>query len=70
MTNIFFFMKLDSGNSAFQAPDTNLEVARILIEVANQLTDGRDSGSCIDISGYKAGGWYLDTKEEDKNDVA
>jgi hypothetical protein len=52
-----FALTIDAENAAFE-PEPGPEVARILREIADELTS-QDSGSAMDINGNTVGHWTL-----------
>ena len=54
-----FELKMDCDNSAFE-PDHRLEIARILVAVADRMVnEGRDGGVCVDVNGNRVGEWEV-----------
>lgn len=62
-----FNLNISSGNAAFQEDATG-EVSRILCEIAGQIDNGRDHGSCQDINGNSVGKWWLEVQVEDDSE--
>jgi len=52
-----FSLKFKTDNAAFD--DKTEEVARILLEIARQLTEGYTSGRATDYNGNRVGEWRL-----------
>lgn len=63
-----FKMEFKTGNAAFYDPYTgepskfysSIEVKRILLEIAEKIEAGHDSGSIMDINGNKIGTWFFE----------
>ena len=62
-----FNVKIKTGNAAFCDPYTGeedpfsreAEVERIMSKIENAMSEGRKSGSCMDINGNKVGEWSI-----------
>lgn len=63
-------IEIRTGNAAFQSDENatqweqdyyrNQEIKRVLKNVVNQIENGYESGSCMDINGNKVGTWSID----------
>jgi hypothetical protein len=53
-----FTLKIKTANAAFD-PYPEMEVARILREVANRLENGTDAGTISEMNGNRCGSFYL-----------
>lgn len=60
-------IEIKTGNAVFRDDEDRfdpyfggIEIQRILREVALQIQNGNESGSCMDINGNKVGIWKLD----------
>ena len=62
-----FWMSFRLNNSAFE-DDEGAEIARILLEVANQCEAGAHSGPVRDFNGNTVGSWNKDDLPEDDED--
>ena len=50
----------DDANGEFNPKARNIEIARILEEIAHDITEfDRDRGSCMDINGNRVGSWKI-----------
>jgi len=61
-----FRLDIDTGNAAFDDGHAPFEVARILREVANNLTNNKLSGTLYDINGNRVGSYHLQIEEDDE----
>lgn len=54
-----FNLKFSIDNAAFQNGDGREEIARILEETVEQIKNGRNQGSIMDINGNDVGSWSI-----------
>lgn len=62
---LLFKLEIKKTGSASFATDPELEVARILRDVALKLGGGQEEGRCMDGNGNRCGEWRFDRGEED-----
>lgn len=60
-----FKLQFDMSNDAFAEHVYDLEVARILMEVRNQVMAGYCEGSIRDANGTRVGQWAIENYGED-----
>ena len=54
-----FKIEIETGNAAFE-DDRNMELARILRQIAERLENGEDAGRVLDINGNKVGSFEME----------
>ena len=54
-----FKMKFKTSNAAFNEPDKETEVRRILEKISEEIEYGKTSGSIMDINGNRVGEWEM-----------
>lgn len=54
-----FKIEIETGNAAFE-DDRNMELARILRQIAERLENGEDAGRVLDINGNKVGSFEIE----------
>lgn len=54
-----FKVEIETGNAAFE-DDRNMELARILRQIAERLENGEDAGRVLDINGNKVGSFEME----------
>lgn len=65
-----FHVQIACDNSAF-GDEPNVEIARILRQIASKLDNGHDVGAERDANGSMVGGWWYQSGENDRtNDDA
>lgn len=52
-------IEIETGNAAFE-DDRNMELARILRQIAERLENGEDAGRVLDINGNKVGSFEME----------
>ena len=57
-----FKLEMETGNDAFgdNAFTQAIEISRILDKISEDINNGHDHGSCVDINGNKVGSWSID----------
>lgn len=54
-----FKIEIETGNAAFE-DDRNMELARILRQIAERLENGENAGRVLDINGNKVGSFEIE----------
>ena len=52
-------IEIETGNAAFE-DDRNMELERILRQIAERLENGEDAGRVLDINGNKVGSFEME----------
>lgn len=60
-----FKLQFDMSNDAFAGHTHDLEIARILVEVRNQVIAGYREGSIRDVNGNRVGQWAIEDHGEE-----
>lgn len=63
-------LNVKTTNAAFAQPFGDVEVARILREVAYKVEEGSQKGNILDINGNWVGEWELELPTEDEENAS